>query len=71
MGGLLSICSSLSGSKERRILMLGLDDAGKTTILYRLKLSEVVTTTPTIGFNVETVQYKNITFTLWDVGKYI
>ena len=38
--------------------MLGLDNAGKTTILYKLKLGEVVTTIPTIGFNVETVEYK-------------
>ncbi len=38
--------------------------AGKTTILYKLKLGEVVTTIPTIGFNVETVTYKNITFTV-------
>jgi len=51
-----------------RILMVGLDAAGKTTILYRLKLGEVTTTIPTIGFNVETVQYKNISFTVWDVG---
>jgi ADP-ribosylation factor-like protein 1 len=35
---------------------------GKTTILYRLQIGEVVTTIPTIGFNVETVQYKNIKF---------
>lgn len=48
--------------------MVGLDAAGKTTILYKLKLGEVVTTIPTIGFNVETVQYKNISFTVWDVG---
>jgi len=48
--------------------MLGLDAAGKTTILYKLKLGEVVSTIPTIGFNVETVQYKNIHFTVWDVG---
>ena len=54
--------------QESRILMLGLDAAGKTTILYRLKLGEVVCTTPTIGFNVETVEYKNINFTVWDVG---
>ncbi len=54
--------------KEMRILMLGLDAAGKTTILYKLKLGEVVTTIPTIGFNVETVQYKKIEFTVWDVG---
>src|SRR3569833_64894 len=51
-----------------RILMVGLDAAGKTTILYKLKLGEVVTTIPTIGFNVETVEYKNLKFTMWDVG---
>ena len=51
-----------------RILMVGLDAAGKTTILYKFKLGEVVTTIPTIGFNVETVEYKNISFTMWDVG---
>lgn len=48
--------------------MIGLDAAGKTTILYKLKLGEIVTTIPTIGFNVETVEYKNICFTVWDVG---
>merc|ERR1712093_12867 len=53
---------------ETRILMVGLDAAGKTTILYKLKLGEVLTTIPTIGFNVETVQHKNIEFTVWDVG---
>lgn len=58
----------LFGNKEMRILMVGLDAAGKTTILYKLKLGEVVTTIPTIGFNVETVEYKNISFTVWDVG---
>ncbi|CAL5358062.1 unnamed protein product [Camellia sinensis] len=41
---------------------------GKTTILYKLKLGEVVVTVPTIGFNVEVVEYKNTSFTLWDVG---
>jgi len=60
--------SRMLGSKEMRILMVGLDAAGKTTILYKLKLGEVVTTIPTIGFNVETVEYKNISFTVWDVG---
>ncbi len=39
----------LWGKKEMRILMVGLDAAGKTTILYKLKLGEVVTTIPTIG----------------------
>ena len=56
------------GKKDMRILMLGLDAAGKTTILYKLKLGEVVSSVPTIGFNVETVEYKNIRFTVWDVG---
>jgi len=58
----------LTSKREMRILMVGLDAAGKTTILYKLKLGEVVTTIPTIGFNVETVEYKNISFTVWDVG---
>jgi ADP-ribosylation factor protein 1 len=48
--------------------MLGLDAAGKTTILYKLKLGEVINTIPTIGFNVESLDYKNISFTVWDVG---
>merc|ERR1712050_506370 len=60
--------SRLLGKEEKRIVMVGLDAAGKTTILYKLKLGEVVTTIPTIGFNVEIVQYKNISFTVWDVG---
>jgi len=60
--------SRMFGKTEMRILMVGLDAAGKTTILYKLKLGEVVTTIPTIGFNVETVEYKNISFTVWDVG---
>lgn len=60
--------SSLWWQRDFRILMLGLDAAGKTTILYKLKLNETVTTVPTIGFNVETVEYKNISFTVWDVG---
>lgn len=51
-----------------RILILGLDGAGKTTILYRLQVGEVVTTIPTIGFNVETVTYKNLKFQVWDLG---
>jgi GTPase SAR1 family protein len=45
-GGLISYFSSLFGSRERRILILGLDGAGKTTILYRLQVGEVVTTIP-------------------------
>ncbi len=61
------IFKGLQTKKPCRILMVGLDAAGKTTVLYKLKLGDVVQTIPTIGFNVETVQYKNISFTMWDV----
>ncbi|GAQ78284.1 ADP-ribosylation factor [Klebsormidium nitens] len=60
--------ANLFGDREARILVLGLDNAGKTTILYRLQVGEVVSTIPTIGFNVETVAYKNIKFQVWDLG---
>merc|ERR1712028_309417 len=68
MGIFGKVFAGLVGKKDCRILMVGLDAAGKTTILYKLKLGEVVTTIPTIGFNVEAVEYKNIAFTVWDVG---
>ena len=76
MGNVLSAVSEalknvLSSFSDRhaKILMLGLDAAGKTTVLYKLKLNETVSTIPTIGFNVETVQpVKNVSFTVWDVG---
>lgn len=65
MGIVLSrVFQALFGSKEVRILILGLDNAGKTTILYRLQneADDNIQTIPTIGFNVETLQYKNIKF---------
>ncbi|OAF70750.1 hypothetical protein A3Q56_01510, partial [Intoshia linei] len=68
MGAVWSYVLSFLGKKERRILILGLDNAGKTTILYRLQVGEVVTTIPTIGFNVESVKYNKLTFQLWDLG---
>ncbi|XP_065835703.1 ADP-ribosylation factor-like protein 1 [Oscarella lobularis] len=69
MGILFSrMFAALWGPKEYRILILGLDGAGKTTILYRLQVGEVVTTIPTIGFNVESVTYKNLKFQVWDLG---
>mmetsp|Transcript_77769 Transcript_77769/g.218246 ORF Transcript_77769/g.218246 Transcript_77769/m.218246 type:complete len:81 (-) Transcript_77769:133-375(-) len=64
--------AALGLRKETKPLMVGLDAAGKTTILYKLRMGEVVATIPTIGFNIETVQYKTmrslISFTVYDVG---
>ena len=65
MGNLYSMIGNLFEKKQARILMVGLDAAGKTTILYKLKLNENQNTVPTIGFNVETVDYG---ITIWDVG---
>jgi len=58
------------GSKQKnvRVLMLGLDDGGKTTILYKLQEIELNNPMPTIGFNVEVLRHKNVNFTIWDFG---
>ncbi|CAM9845736.1 unnamed protein product [Choristocarpus tenellus] len=58
----------ITGLQKRRLIMLGLDAVGKTSILYRLSLGENVTTIPTIGFNVENVQFKKMDMTIWEVG---
>lgn len=65
MGALKKLFKS---SKNHRLIMVGLDNAGKTTILYKLKMGEIIVTIPTIGFNVETVKYNNVSFTVWDMG---
>lgn len=67
MGALLSHLISFS-RLDARILLLGLDSAGKTSLLYKLKLNETVATIPTIGFNVETINYKKMKLNMWDVG---
>mmetsp|Transcript_63031 Transcript_63031/g.131009 ORF Transcript_63031/g.131009 Transcript_63031/m.131009 type:complete len:179 (-) Transcript_63031:455-991(-) len=51
-----------------KMIIIGLDNAGKTTTLYKLHLGEVVVTQPTIGSNVEQIQHKNIRFECWDLG---
>lgn len=51
-----------------KIVIVGLNNAGKTTILYKLHLGQVVLTQPTIGSNVEEVKHENITFQVWDLG---
>eukprot|EP01089_Gocevia_fonbrunei_P015557 TRINITY_DN4578_c0_g1_i1.p1 TRINITY_DN4578_c0_g1~~TRINITY_DN4578_c0_g1_i1.p1 ORF type:complete len:203 (+),score=47.51 TRINITY_DN4578_c0_g1_i1:69-611(+) len=68
MGNILArVFNGLMGFKKyAKITMVGLDAAGKTTVLYKLKLGEQITTIPST-FNVETVQFKNIHFTIWDI----
>lgn len=70
MGSFFSKIQALFGTlkKESRILMIGLDAAGKTSILNKLHLNEMLATVPTIGFSVERVEYKNLEMVIWDVG---
>lgn len=63
-----SLWNSLFGQKELKICILGLDNAGKTTLMYKMTLGSVVATAPTIGSNTEVFEYKNLKFLLWDVG---
>ena len=51
-----------------KVVMVGLDNAGKTTILYRLNLGDVITTNPTVGSNVEEVTHRGVRFQVWDLG---
>ncbi|XP_059162605.1 ADP-ribosylation factor 3-like [Physella acuta] len=57
-----------SFNKDYRILIQGLDASGKTSLLYKVKLGEVVTTIPTIGFNVETIHWDGVSLVAWDIG---
>ena len=68
MGNFFNVFKRYFKNRDTRCLMLGLDAAGKTTVLYKLKLGEHVTTIPTIGFNVETIEYKSFNLNIWDVG---
>ena len=68
MGAGFASLRNLFTRREARVLIMGLDAAGKTTILYKWKLGEIVTTIPTIGFNVEQIASRNFTITAWDVG---
>ena len=68
MGGMASTTCKLWIKRDIRILFIGLHAAGKTTILYQLKLGELITTIPSMGFNVESIDYGPVKFTAWDVG---
>ena len=63
-----SLLSRFFEKRESRLVMVGLDGAGKTTILFKLKLGDVVQSIPTVGFNCETVEFKNQKSVIWDIG---
>jgi len=67
--GLLSILKKLKEKeKEVRILMLGLDNAGKTTILKKFNGEDITTISPTLGFNIKTLEHNGYSLNIWDVG---
>ena len=70
MGSSISsfIGSIFSKRRESKIVMLGLDSTGKTSMLYFMKDNKVVNTIPTVGFNFETVEFENVSFTVWDIA---
>ncbi|XP_071401561.1 ADP-ribosylation factor-like protein 3 [Centroberyx affinis] len=68
--GLLSVVQKLKGGQgaELRILLLGLDNAGKTTLLKQLASEEVDTVTPTQGFNIKSITCHGMKLNVWDIG---
>jgi ADP-ribosylation factor-like protein 3 len=67
--GLLDLLKSFRKSgKDAKILILGLDNAGKTTILKNLSQEEVTSTEPTKGFNVKTLSHDAFKLNVWDLG---
>lgn len=67
---LATLRSKFLGRDECRIIIVGLNGSGKTTIVYRLKHGKLHDSqiTPTIGFNLECVEYRKMIFSLWDLG---
>lgn len=67
--GLMTILRKVKEKeREMRILILGLDNAGKTTIVKRLKGEDVHTVSPTLGFDINTMEFDGYRLNLWDVG---
>uniref|UniRef100_A0A3Q2U2X4 ADP-ribosylation factor-like protein 2 n=1 Tax=Fundulus heteroclitus TaxID=8078 RepID=A0A3Q2U2X4_FUNHE len=67
--GLLTILKKMKQKeREMRLLMLGLDNAGKTTILKKFNGEDVSTISPTLGFNIETLEHRGFKLNIWDVG---
>jgi small GTP-binding protein len=68
MGGGFSWFRNRFVSKPSKVVMIGLDGAGKTTILMQMKLGEHTQTVPTIGFNLEELRFGKVKMQVWDLG---
>ncbi|XP_015454882.1 putative ADP-ribosylation factor-like protein 5C isoform X1 [Pteropus alecto] len=68
MGQLITKLMGIFGKQEHKVIIVGLDNAGKTTILYQFLMNEVVHTFPTIGSNVEEIVLRKTHFLMWDIG---
>ncbi|KAK2916168.1 hypothetical protein QQF64_024628 [Cirrhinus molitorella] len=68
MGLLFAKLMTVFGDREHKVIIVGLDNAGKTTILYQFLTKEAVQTSPTIGSNVEEIAVKKTRFLVWDIG---
>ncbi|XP_047401293.1 putative ADP-ribosylation factor-like protein 5C isoform X1 [Sciurus carolinensis] len=68
MGQLIAKLMGIFGNQEHKVIIVGLDNAGKTTILYQFLTNEVVHTCPTIGSNVEEIVLRKTHFLMWDIG---
>ncbi|XP_073350382.1 putative ADP-ribosylation factor-like protein 5C [Pagrus major] len=68
MGFLLTKMMAVFGDREHKVIVVGLDNAGKTTVLYQFLTKEAVHTSPTIGSNVEQITVRNTHFLIWDIG---
>jgi ADP-ribosylation factor-like protein 2 len=67
--GLLTILKKVKAKEqELRILILGLDNAGKTSVMKKFCGEDVHTTDPTVGFNIKSLEYRGYTLNLWDIG---
>lgn len=67
--GLLSIIRKIKKKeKEMRILMVGLDNSGKTTIVLKINGEDTSVISPTLGFNIKTIKYQKYSLNIWDVG---
>ncbi|CAL6060209.1 ADP-ribosylation_factor 1 [Hexamita inflata] len=64
----MNFCFKCKILQDVRALLLGLDNSGKTSLLYQWRLHELVTAIPTIGFNVESIRRKKLSVHIWDVG---